>query len=152
MIKTKTKVFAITDDTVKKKKKVSVVVAEPKSISKLQGKALKTMFGQHSEKILQMLESSDSDPAIALIYKRLLQSIVDLLPLSELAIRSSKGTRGVYPYIQLVSSIRELMVDISAAQDRGMLGTSLMESVVKPAFSDMASDIVQEYSMIGADA
>ncbi len=125
--------------------------SKPK-ISKLKGNALRTMFGERSEKILQLLESDDTDPAMALIYKRLLQSLVDILPMAELAIRASKGTRGIYQFNQLIGSTRELMTDIQSAQDRGMMGTALMESVVKPAFSDMANDIVQEYGMIGADA
>jgi hypothetical protein len=133
-------------------KEANVSTVTTKRLSKLRGKALTTMFGQHSEKILQLLESSDADPAIALIYKRLLQSVVDLLPMAELAVRASKGTRGIYQYNQLTSSLRELLVDVQAAQDRGMLGEALVGSVIKPCFYDIAQDIVQEYELLRIDA
>lgn len=135
----------------KKKKRTELAIVKPAKMSKLQGKALKTMFGQNSEKILQLLETDETDSAVALIYKKLLQSIVDIIPMAELAIIESKGTRGIYQFNQILSSARELMCDIQSAQDRGLLGVSLMEQTVKPTFGDIAQDIVQEYSMIGAD-
>jgi len=134
------------------KKKLSVAVKAPERISKVNAKGMRSIFGDNSEKILQLLETNETDSAVALIYKKALSSIVDLIPYAEHAVRKSKGARGVYQINSLISSCRELLVDIQAAQDRGMLGTTLMQQVVKPAFSDMANDIVQEYGMIASDA
>lgn len=145
------------DDAPKKKKKkvsdsteVVMIDGSPK-LSKLKGKALRTQFGQGAEKILRLLESDDTDPAVALIYKRLLQSVVDVMPLAEMGIRASKGTRGIHGFNMLISSLRELMVDVQSAQDRGMMGQTLVMSVMQPAFSDLAQDMVQEFSVLAAD-
>lgn len=142
----------IDDDEPKKKREVIEYEEEPKRLSKLKGKALRTVFGGGSEKILRLLEQDETDPAIALIYKRLLQSVVDVLPLAEMGIRSSKGIRGVHGFNMLISSLRELMVDVQSAQDRGLMGQMIVQSVVQPALTDLAQETVQEYSMIAADA
>jgi hypothetical protein len=147
--------YDVSAEPVKKKKKNALVPAddedEPK-LSKLKGKALRTQFGKGTEKILRLLEQDDTDPAIALIYKRLLQSVVDVLPLAEMGIRNSKGVRGVHGFNMLISSLRELMVDVQSAQDRGMMGEMLVRSIVQPAFGDLAQDTVLEFSNIAADA
>jgi|SRR6478609_4190685 len=113
---------------------------------------LKTQFGQGSEKILRLLEQDDTDPAIALLYKRMLSAVVDVLPMAEMGIRKTKGVRGIHGFTMLMSQLRELMVDIQQAQDRGMMGTQLFESILKPSMSDMAQDMVLEFSNIAADA
>lgn len=146
----------VIDVSAKKKKKRledshAVALLEEPKLSKLKGKALRTQFGQGAEKILRLLEQDDTDPAIALIYKRLLQSVVDVLPLAEMGIRNTKGIRGVHGFNMLISSLRELMVDVQAAQDRGMMGDMLVQSVLQPAFSDLAQDTVLEYSTLAAD-
>lgn len=150
------------DEPVKKKKKKRVeedeeesrelAVAEPPKLSKLKGKALRTQFGSGTEKILRLLEQDETDPAIALIYKRLLQSVVDVLPLAEMGIRSSKGVRGVHGFNMLISSLRELMVDVQQAQDRGMMGEMLVSKVIWPELGDLAQETVREFSIIASDA
>lgn len=143
------------DDEQPKKKRQELQIYDeddglPK-LSKLKGKALRTQFGSGTEKILRLLEQDDTDPAVALIYKRLLQSVVDVMPLAELGIRASKGTRGIHGFNMLISSLRELMVDVQSAQDRGMMGQTLVMSVIQPAFSDLAQEMVQEFSTLAAD-
>lgn len=147
-------VYDVTPSDKKKTKKKSseLVEADKPKISRLKGKGLKTIFGEKAEKIQQLLEINDTDSAVSLIYKRTLQSLVDLIPYAEYAVRKSKGARGVYQINSLISSMREIMVDIQSAQDRGMMGEHLISSVIKPTFGDIAQDIVKEYSMIGADA
>lgn len=143
------------DEAPKKKKKSTELVVleeEPKRLSKLKGKGMKSIFGDNSEKILQLLEINDTDSAVALIYKKALSTLVDLLPFAEHAIRKSKGARGVYQINSLISSMRELLVDIQSAQDRGLMGQSLMANVIRPTFTDLAQEVVKEYGMIGADA
>jgi hypothetical protein len=142
----------------KKKKKSEIVRYEEDDdgelkLSKNKTKLLlKTQFGKDANKILNLIEREETDPAIALLYKRLLSSVVDILPMAEMGIRKSKGTRGTYQYVQLISTLRELMVDVQSAQDRGMMGESLVMQVVTPAFGDIAQDMVREYSVMAADA
>ena len=79
-------------------------------------------------------------------------SIVAFLAVpAEMGIRASKGTRGIHGFNMLISSLRELMVDVQSAQDRGMMGQTLVMSVMQPAFSDLAQDMVQEFSILAAD-
>lgn len=147
--------YDVSAEPKKKKKRTELALTEddePKVSKNKTKMMLKTQFGKGAEKILRLLEQDDTDPAIALLYKRLLMSVVDVLPMAEMGIRKSKGTRGTYQFVQLISSIRELMVDIQSAQDRGMMGEMLVRSVVQPAFGDLAQDTVQEFAMIAADA
>jgi len=155
--KKKSEVYDVSPEPKKKKKKKRMDLAvadddEPKLSKNRTKLLLKTQFGKGAEKILRLIEQDDTDSAIALLYKRLLSSVVDILPMAEMGIRKSKGTRGTYQYVQLISSLRELMVDVQSAQDRGMMGEMLVRSVVQPSFGDLAQDTVQEFSIIAADA
>jgi elongation factor P--beta-lysine ligase len=152
---TKTLRLDVSPDIKKKKKKKKLEIAEVKlkKISKLSTQAeTKSIIGQNAEQIHQLLENKDNEAAIPLIYRKMLQSLVDLLPLAERQVRKTKGARGVYQVNILISSIRELLVDVQASQDRGMLGQNLVEQVVKPSFGDLAQTIVTEYAAISADA
>lgn len=143
------------DDEPRKKTLLLSNDVEPikkKKLSKINAKNMKSHFGDGAEKILQLLDINETDSAVALIYKKTLSSLVDLLPYAEQAVRKSKGARGVYQINSLISSMREIMVDIQSAQDRGMMGQALMETVMKPSFKDIAQTMVEEYAMIGADA
>lgn len=113
---------------------------------------LKTQFGKDANKILNLLEREENDPAIAMLYKKLLMSVVDILPMAEMGIRKTKGVRGIHGFTMLISQIRELMVDIQAAQDRGMMGEMITQQFLQPAFRDLAQDTVKEFSNIAADA
>lgn len=138
----------------KRSTELAIVEAEPrKRISKLKvGKGqLRSIFGDDAEKIHQLLESNDTDNAVTLLYKRMVQTIVDMIPFAEHAIRKSKGARGVYQINSLVSQLRELMVDIQSSQDRGLLGQSLMSNIISPGLKTIATEMVQEYSYIKAD-
>lgn len=101
-----------------------------------------TLFGQRADSILRLLENEDeTDGALTLIHRTLLQTLVDVLPVVERAVRRSKGRHGVIPMNQLVSQMRELVTDIQALRDKGQLGASIVERVVRPAYLDIASQI-----------
>ena len=144
------------DEPVKRKHSTELAVIEPvksKRISKLKvGKGqLRSIFGDDAEKIHQLLESNDTDNAVTLLYKRMVQTIVDMIPFAEHAIRKSKGARGVYQINSLVSQLRELMVDIQSSQDRGLIGQSIMANIINPGLKTIATEVVQEYGYIKAD-
>lgn len=144
------------DEPVKRKRSTELAVIEPvksKRISKLKvGKGqLRSIFGDDAEKIHQLLESNDTDSAVTLLYKRMVQTIVDMIPFAEHAIRKSKGARGVYQINSLVSQLRELMVDIQSSQDRGLIGQSIMANIINPGLKTIATEVVQEYGYIKAD-
>lgn len=122
----------------------SGAVISPEAIS-----ALKTRFGSKAEVIINQIESDDTDGATTLLYKSLLQSLVEIIPIAEGAVRNSGAKRGVYQFNQVVSQTRELLADIQAMRDRGLLGNSIVERHVRPAFMDIAVQIV--VSMTGVE-
>lgn len=126
-------------------------VVDVKNISKLSMKGMRSILGDSAESIQQLLEVGDNDNATALMLKRMLQALIDLVPYAEHNVRKSKGQRGVYQINSLISSIRELMVDLQSAQDRGAIGEALNEKVLRPAFLDVAMMLVKENALLSSD-
>lgn len=110
-------------------------------VSKTTLRRLNTMFGQRSDAIIDLLETSDTDGAAVLITRTLIQTLVDVMPVVERGVRKSKGTRGVMPLNQVISQIRELLHDVQAYKDRDMLGQSLVDKFLRPAFLDIAMNM-----------
>ena len=162
--------FDLSDPPPAKKKKSTEVVVAPvkkkkatplldldaeinsvksKRISKLKvSDNLVSILGDDAESLQQLLETGDSDSALTLLNKRLIQTSVDLIAEVESGIRESKGRYGVHSFNGLVQSIRELMLDLQATKDRGAMGLTLVENVLRPAFLDMAMSVMQEYATV----
>jgi hypothetical protein len=145
----RTKTAAVAEAPVKRKKKrvtaLAVVPAPPRrGMSKLDDADVSSIVADSRHEIQQMLEDSDNDSASALMKKRMLQMLTDLLPFAETAVRNSKGAKGVYQINSLITSIRELLIDIKSDQDRGQIGHLMVEQIVRPAFLDVGMAIVQE--------
>lgn len=124
---------------------------KPSKISKLtkvKGKKLRSIIATDAESILQLIETDSYDTASTLIYKRILQSLVDVVGYSEAMIRRTKGQRGTHQLNILISSIRDIMIDMQQAQDRGRLGESLVEKIVMPAFLDIGMMLLRENEML----
>ena len=51
-------------------------------ISKLDDQTLISILGEDANNIQRLLEINDADSAVSLIYKRLIQYILDLLPIT----------------------------------------------------------------------
>lgn len=135
--------------------KYPVAVIKPKKgkISRLDAEAqAASILGSSAEEIQEYLESDDKERATALIYKRLMQTLVDTIPHAENTVRTTKGYRGVYQLNTLISSIRELMADLQSAQDRGRLGESLIERILRPTFMDLGMHIITAFTTMGEDA
>jgi hypothetical protein len=124
----------------------------PRKISKLKNvKKMRSIVGDSSEQISQLLESNETDQAVSLMYKRMLQTLLDLLSYSEQYVRKTKAAKGVYQVNALISNIRELMTDIQSAQDRGMLGDAMIERILQPSFREIGSQFVQEFATLESD-
>lgn len=113
------------------------------SLTKRQNKKLRTMFGNNSDTILDLLETDDHDGAQTMIYRALLQTLVDIMPILEGNVRKSKGQRGAYQLNQTISQMRECIADIQAARDKSQFGARLAERHVQPAFLLLA----QQYAL-----
>lgn len=136
-------------------KELSVVEKKPLTVgrlSKTKTSSLRSIIGDSAEEIHQLIEVGDGDSATTLLHKRLMQTLIDLVPFAEHTIRKSKGRYGVYQINALVSQVRELLVDIQATQDRGQLGVNLVESIIRPSFQDIGMSIVQEFDTLSSDA
>lgn len=106
-----------------------------------------TMFGQRADTILGLLEHEDrTDGALSLIQRTLLQTLVDVLPVIERGVRRSQGRRGIIPLNQTVSQIRELVTDLQSLRDRGHLGATIVERVLRPAFLDIGVQIALAFN------
>ena len=151
------------DEPIKKKKKKKktlsentdlAVYEEPKrkKISKLKNvKAMRSIVGDSAEEISQLLEVGETDGAVSMMYKRMLQALMDLLPYAERQVRKTKAAKGVYQVNALISNIRELMVDIQAAQDRGRIAEDLDQRILQPAFREMATQFIRDYDALDTD-
>jgi hypothetical protein len=134
----------------KKKPSFELVVPEgkgPKRISKLSGK-LQSIIGDDAENIMQSLEVGNIDNGLALLNRRLIQTVVDLIPKLETGIRESNGRYGVHSFNGLIQTVRELVIDLQQAQDRGAIGQAIVERILQPAFLEMATLIVEEQATV----
>jgi hypothetical protein len=122
-----------------------------KRISKLNTEGMRSILGDSAEEIQQLLETNNNDSATTLMQKRMLQTVVDLLPYAEHAVRASKGSRGVYQINSLITSLRELMIDMQGTKDKGALGAHMVERVIRPAFLDIGMILVQEEARVDTE-
>lgn len=134
-----------------KKSNLPAVFKEPpqQRISKLNPKKMKSILGDAAEQINQLLESNSNESAQALLLKRLAQTTLDMIPFAENTIRKTKGQRGVYQFNSLITSIRELLIDMQSSRDKGALGDALIEKILRPVFMDIAMVLVKEDQIIG---
>jgi hypothetical protein len=108
-------------------------------------------FGEAAPQIVQMLEMNDNDGAIVILQKRLLQSSIAMLVHAEKLMTNTEGAKGTYQYATLVSQIRELITDIQAARDRSFIANQIIQSIIQPAFIDVAEMIMNDHSMFRKD-
>lgn len=135
--------LVITDNTKSKKKSSAESVPKKRPVlTRTEEEALQTRFGEKSSIIIDQLEFGMTDGLQSLIIRSLLQSLVEILPVAEKQVKDSQAKRGIYQFNQTIGSIRELLADVQAAQDRGLLGQSIVERSVRPAFLDISVQIV----------
>lgn len=128
-----------------------VTVGASKRISKLNTKGMRSILGDSAEEIQQLLESNNNDNATTLMQKRLMQTVVDLIPYAEHAVRTTKGAKGVYQINSLVTSLRELMIDMQSTRDKGAIGAEMVERIIRPAFLDIGMTLVQEDARLDSE-
>lgn len=149
-VRKKKKKIKVDEEVVKKSKGTALAVVGNESISRLDADGLATILGSSAEKIQQLLEVGNADSATNLIQKRMLQALIDLLPHAEANVRATRGQKGVYQINSLITSVREILSDLQAAKDRGALGDSLVEKIVRPTFLDIGMALVQEEQSMSA--
>lgn len=137
-------VVEVDPKTVKKKRRDLVPVDTPSTaLAEVGNVKLESLFGDAAPTIIKMIEADNKDGATLLIYKRLLMTLVSKIPMAEKMLEDTKARRGIYQFNALVSQCRELMADIQSVRDRGMVGRNLVDTNVRPAFLDIATQLVQ---------
>lgn len=140
----------------KPKREVAVVdpllEERPEFMSKTQYNKIISAFGQGAPAIIQMLDRNNNDGALTAINRTLMQTLLDILPLSENVVRRSEGTKGLYQFHQTIAQIRELSADIQSLQDKGMMGTRIVERYVRPLLQSLAQQIVLSFTIMGTEA
>lgn len=119
-----------------------------KRMSKLDKKELVSIMGDDAEEMQQLFEDDNTDQAIRLLNRRLIQTCIDLIPQLETGIRNSKGRYGVHSLNGTIQTIRELVIDLQQMQDRGAIGESIVEKIIRPAFLEIATKIVEESATV----
>lgn len=144
----------------KKKASTDLVIVEPERKPKKAATDimpnlanLRTIFGDDAEQMVELLESgADDDSTVSKLNKRLIQSSINLIAQVEKGIHESNGRYGVHSYVGLVQTIRELVIDLQSTKDRGALGVAITENILRPAFLDMAMQVMTEYAKVAHDA
>jgi hypothetical protein len=149
------------DDEPKLKKKAStdLVVVEPARKKKATDSNplpnlanLRTIFGEDAEEMVELLESGDDDDStVSKLNKRLIQSSINLIAQVEKGVHDSNGRYGVHSYVGLVQTIRELVIDLQSTKDRGALGVTITENILRPAFLDIGMRLMEEYAKVAHD-
>ncbi len=128
------------------------LVALPDGVSDDTVKALRSRFGKRADAIIDMLDQGETDGAITTVQRTLLQTLVDVIPITEHAVRASNGRYGVYQFNQTISQVRELLNDLQATRDKGLLGQSIVDRCVRPSFLDIAGQIVLAFTTLNEAA
>lgn len=105
----------------------------------------KNILGSEADALVRMLEDGDDDGAKKILLKKLMQSSVKLLAHVEKGAIDTNGRFGVHSFNGLIMSLRELINDMQAMNDRGAIGQILVEQVIRPAFMDVGMAIMQEF-------
>jgi hypothetical protein len=120
----------------------------PKRISKLDRKGLVSIIADDADKMQELFEEEDTEAAIRLLNRRLIQTCIDLIPQLENSMRESNGRYGAHALNGTIQTIRELMVDLQRMQDRGAIGEAIVERIIRPALLEMATKVVEEAATV----
>lgn len=121
-------------------------------ISKLGSSDLHSILGDSAVEIQAMFEENDGDNAKNLLFKRMLQTLVDLIPYAEHNIRETQGQRGVYQFNTLITTIRELLIDIQSSQDRGRMGELIFERIIAPELINLGTLVILRLDILRTSA
>ena len=147
------------DDPFAPKKKKSTALTVSKVAPKDKGvKAAKpslatmqSIFKEDAQELVGLMEDGDEDSTLSRLNKRLIQSSINLIAQVEKGIHDSNGRYGVHGYTGLVQTIRELVIDLQNTKDRGAMGVTIAENIMRPAFLDMATSVMTEYASVAND-
>lgn len=133
--------------TKKKSKEVAVVNDKPsaKSLTKLDNQELSSLFGEQNAKILDLLQTGDTDKATIHFQRQMLSTLIDMIPIAESKYRETGHERAAYAMNSLISQSRELIADIQASGNQQDLINNLLMKVIQPHISMLFQNSVDNY-------
>lgn len=139
-----------------KKKKTEITVADVK-LHRADGQPVSDsefhdILTSSANDIYRLLEVNDTDSAIQLLYKRVIQSSYQMLAKIEQTVNEGSGTRGAYPFNAVASTLRDYLVDLQSSMDKSRLAEAIIDNILRPMFMEMASQLVIEMGVIGKEA
>lgn len=151
----------IEDEFAPKKKKKAGTALTIGSIDRVRPKSekaakpslatMQSIFKEDAQELVGLMEDGDEDSTLSRLNKRLIQSSINLIAQVEKGIHDSNGRYGVHGYTGLVQTIRELVIDLQNTKDRGAMGLTIAENIMRPAFLDMATSVMTEYASVAND-
>ena len=111
-----------------------------------------TIIGDEVELIDRMLRANNPEAASAAITRVLLQATLNLVPFAEQHVRESGGQKGIYQFNSLTSMLLELLNTQRAMSDRGALALSMVEQIIRPTFTELATLLMGEFMQIKGNA
>lgn len=156
-IRDKKKVVKSSSGLVKKKKKSTELTVSDVKLHKPNGQIVEDqefhdILQSSANDIYRLLEVNDTDNAVQLLYKRVIQSSYHMLSKIEQSMNEGSGTRGAYPFNAVASTLRDYLVDLQSSMDKSRLAGSIIDNILRPMFMEMASQLVIEMGNITKEA
>ena len=133
-----------------KKKSRNLVLHKPSGevITDLE---FKGMLTTSMNDVYKLLECDNTNNAIQLMYKRVIQLSYKTLTKLENTV-DEDNPRVAYPIATMAATLRDYLSDLQASMDRGQLAETIIDNILRPLFLEMASSVVVEISKIREEA
>lgn len=91
-------------------------------------------------------ETGVMDTAAYNFYKASLMDTLEMIPLAKANFMQYQSQSNAYSYNALVTKAQELLSDIEALSDRGRIFETIIDTQIRPAFMDLASNMANCYA------
>ena len=106
-------------------------------------KGLRMMFGEASDKILDMLQQDDTEESgLLLAQKQMFLTTLSMIPDAERAVKESAGKHGIYQYVQLTQLAQTQIETIKAQMDVSLVADSICANAVHPTFLSLVNHVI----------
>lgn len=102
-------------------------------------------FGVSVSRISKLLASGDTERAVGILQRKMLDAIVNVIPIAEQEYKLRPTQSQAYALNGLVSQARELAHDIQNTGDRQKLAITLVQEIIMPAFREVAQAVIDEH-------
>lgn len=104
--------------------------------------SLRSLFGQESVRIQELLLDKHTDNAIDNANRALLRATLDLIPIAEGRYRDDSRQSNAYALNTLINQARELIADIQASDDKSVVTDRIVYDIIKPTMMTFAQFLI----------